>query len=105
MRYFLFFLLLSVGIGGLACSPYFPNNYFYQGKFGNGAGPRFAEELRLIAAEQKEALAPYRLLRPGTGSTLDAEKADFLRQVPFWMNIIRRNSGFGNSRSADVISC
>ena len=50
MRYFLFFLLLSVGIGGLACSPYFPNNYFYQGKFGNGAGPRFAEELRLIAA-------------------------------------------------------
>ena len=82
MRYFLFFLLLSVGIGGLACSPYFPNNYFYQGKFGNGAGPRFAEELRLIAAEQKEALAPYRLLRPGTGSTLDAEKADFLRLVP-----------------------
>ena len=82
MRYFLFFLLLSVGIGGLACSPYFPYNYFYRGEFGNETEPQFAAELRLIAVEQKEALAPYRLLRPGTGSTLDAEKADFLRLVP-----------------------
>ena len=82
MRYFLFFLFLSVGIGGLACSPYFPYNYFYRGEFGNETEPQFAAELRLIAVEQKEALAPYRLLRPGTGSTLDAEKADFLRLVP-----------------------
>lgn len=82
MRCFLLSLLLSVGTSTFACSPYFPNNYFYQGKFGNGAEPQFTAELRLIAVEQKEALAPYRLLRPGTVSTLDAEKMDFLRLVP-----------------------
>ncbi len=82
MKYFLSVFLFLAGVGMFACSPYFPNSYFYKGDFGNEAHPRFLRELELIVGEQGEYLNRYRSLRPAECSTTDAEEADFRRLVP-----------------------